>query len=326
MLITDIFTNWFTVGHNNVLASLMDSLLFIHLTDLDRLLIADLLRLIQTDLLGLVLAHLARHGIADFDRHHDLHNLGDILVLLLGDIPADLLAHGVALLSVLVAGDLSVIADLLRNLPLHRVLDIVTLLPRHVPAAVNMNSVALLLRMGDTRSLRNLCALLFWNVPADINVDRIALLLCNRMALLARHWPAVVDQDGVALLLHPWCAGSAGNITTLEGWLVLIFLCDVAAALLNDGGAVFVSHILAVLLRLLGANLVLNSVAFSFLDGVADLCGDVLANVLVLLFTDLLGCSLALLCVDCSTHFLWNILALFLWDLDAFFIIDSVPM
>merc|ERR1712059_82211 len=152
----------------------------------------------------------------------------------------------------------------------------------------------------------------------------MALCSWNSLALLTRHWPAVVDQDGLALLLHSGCAGSVRNILTLEGRLILIFLGDIAAALFSDGGAVFVSHILAVLLGLLGAHFIYNGFTFSFLDGVADLCGDVLAIILGLLFTDLSRCSLTLVNICCSTHFFRNILALLFWDLGAFLVSHGV--
>merc|ERR1712059_120049 len=152
----------------------------------------------------------------------------------------------------------------------------------------------------------------------------MALCSWNSLALLTRHWPAVVDQDGLALLLHSGCAGSVGNISTLEGWLILIFLGDIAAALFSDGGAVFVSHILAVLLGLLGAHFIHNGFTFSILDGVADLRGHVLAIILSLLFTDLSRCSLTLVNMCCSTHFFRNILALLFWDLGAFLVSHGV--
>jgi len=307
-------------------------LLIVHVTDLDSLFIANLLGLIQADLLSLIPAHLARHVVADLDRHQLLHNLGDILALLFRNISADLLADCVALFGVLVAGDLSVLADLLRNLSFHSVLDIATLLPWHIPAVVHKNSIALLLRMSGTGSLRNLPALLLWHIPANINEDDIALLLCDRtalcpwhsLALLARHWPAVVDQDSLALLFYSGCAGSAGDITTLERWLILIFLGDVTAAFFSDGGAVFVSNILAVLLRLLVANLVHHSFAFSFLDSVADLGSDILAIILRLLLTDLPRGSLTLVHLHCRTHLFRNILAILLWDRGAYPVSDSV--
>jgi len=129
----DFFTNRMAICLGNVLAGLTTRFLVINVTDLNRLLIADLLGLVQADLLCLVPAHLARHGVAHLDRHQLLHNLRDVLAFLLGDVAADLLAGGVALLRVPVAGDLPVLADLLRNLPLYSVLDIVTLLPWHIP-------------------------------------------------------------------------------------------------------------------------------------------------------------------------------------------------
>jgi len=288
--------------------------------------------LVQADLLSLVPAHLARHGVADLDRYQLLHNLGDVLAFLLGDIATDLLADGVTLLRVLVAGDLPVLADLLWNLPLYSVLDIVALLPWHIPAAVLVNSIALLFRVRHTRSLWNLSTLLFWNIPADINMDNITFLLGDRvalspgnsLALLTRHWPAVIHQDRAALLLHPGCAGSVGNISTLEGWLILVFLSDITAALFSDGGAIFVCYILAVLLGILGADFIHNSFTFSFLDSVADLCGDVLAIILSLFFTDLSRCCLTLVHVCCSANFFRHSLALLFWDLGAFPVIDSV--
>ena len=135
-LITNNFVDWPTVSLCNILAGLMARLLVVVFTDLDRLLVADLLGLVVTDLLGLIPALLARDVIADLDWDHLLHNLGHIPALLLGDRVADLLADGVAFLSVLVAGNLSVITDLLRHLPLYSVLDVVALLPGDIPESI----------------------------------------------------------------------------------------------------------------------------------------------------------------------------------------------
>jgi len=165
---------------------------------------------------------------------------------------ADLLADSVAFLSVLVAGDLSVITDLLRHLPLYSVLDVVALLPGDIPATVHIHSVALLLIVSDTACLGNLSALVVGHIPAEIHIDNITLWLSDRtalspwhsLALLTRHWPAVIHQDSLTLLLHPGSARGARNIVTLKGWLVLILLGDIATAFLSDGGTVLVGDVL----------------------------------------------------------------------------------
>jgi len=332
LLITDNFTDRSTVSLSDVLAGFLAGLLVVVVADLNRLLVADLLGLVQTDLLGLVPAHLARDVVADLDWDHLLHNLRHIPTLLLGDGVADLLADGVAFLGILVAGDLPVLADLLRHLPLYSVLHVAALLPGDIPATVHINSVALLLIVSGAGSLGNLSALLVWNIPAEVNKDDVTLGLSDRMtlcpwysvALLTRYWPAVVNQDSRALLLHPGSAGGAWNIATLEGWLVLVLLGDIATAFLSDGGTVLVGDILAVLLGFLCTYFIHHSIAFSFLDGVADLGGDVLAIILSLFFTDLSGQSLALVHIDCRTGIFWNSLAILLGNLCTLLVSDGV--
>ena len=106
--------------------------------------------MIETDLLGLILTFLARDVVADLDLDYILNNQGHIPALLLWDRVADLLAHGVAFLGVLLAGDLPFIADLLWYLPIYSVHNVVTLLPGDVPENIHVRNEMLLLARKST--------------------------------------------------------------------------------------------------------------------------------------------------------------------------------